>query len=92
MPAEKKDDSKRKKAITEIGQVVPSNFKFGLIVAVALFWADFVRSILNGIFSLVNLNMPIVTDFILAVAATILGYLVLISYRRIRSRLQKVKI
>ena len=92
MPTEKKVNSRRRKAITEIGQVVPSNFKFGLIVAVALFWADFVRSILNGIFSLANINMPIVTDFILAIAATALGYLVLISYRRIRSRLQKVKI
>jgi len=92
MSTEKKINSRRRKAITEIGQVVPSNFKFGLIVAVALFWADFVRSILNGIFSLANINMPIVTDFILAIAATALGYLVLISYRRIRSRLQKVKI
>jgi len=87
-----KKHSSKKKSITEIGQTVPSNFKFGLIVAVALFWADFVRSILNSIFSWVNISMPIVTDFILAVAATILGYFVLISYRRIRSRLNKVKI
>ena len=91
MSTAKKHNSK-KKSITEIGQTVPSNFKFGLIVAVALFWADFVRSILNSIFSWVNISMPIVTDFILAVAATILGYFVLISYRRIRSRLNKVKI
>jgi pilus assembly protein TadC len=87
-----KSNNKRKRSITEIGQVVPSNFKFGLIVAVALFWADFVRSMLNSIFSLININIPIVTDFILAIAATILGYMVLLSYRRIKSRLQKIKV
>lgn len=92
MSAEKEQDSKRKKPVTEIGQIVPSNFKFGIIVAVALFWADFVRSILNGIFSLANINMPVVTDFILAIAATVLGYFVLMSYRRIKSWLQKVKV
>jgi hypothetical protein len=91
MPKEKEHNSKRKKSIIEIGQGVPSNFKFGLIVAVALFWADFVRSILNSIFSLINISMPIVTNFILAITATILGYFVLIGYRRIKSRLQKIR-
>lgn len=92
MSTEKRHTAKRKKPITEIGQVVPGNFKFGLIVAVALFWADFVRSILNGIFSLANIDMPIVTDFILAIAVTFLGYLILVSYRKIRLRLEKVKL
>jgi len=92
MATGKKTNPKRKKAITEIGQIVPSNFKFGIIVAVALFWADFLRSILNGILSLANINMPIVTDFLLAIVATVLGYFVLVSYRRIKSRLQKVKV
>ncbi|MDD5288877.1 MAG: hypothetical protein PHY28_07210 [Dehalococcoidales bacterium] len=91
MPTEK-ENTKGKKSITEIGQVVPSSFKFGLIVAIAMFWADFVRSILNEIFSLINISTPIVTDFVLAITATILGYFVLMSYRRIKSRLQKVKI
>lgn len=92
MPAENKSDSKRKRPITEIGQVVPGNFKFGLIVAVALFWADFVRSALNGIFSLLGINIPIVTDFILAIVATALAYLVLMSYRKIRSRLRRIRV
>jgi hypothetical protein len=91
MPKEKEHNSKRKKSITEIGQGVPSNFKFGLIVAVALFWADFVRSILNSIFSLINISMPIVTNLILAITATVLGYFVLIGYRKIKSRLQKIR-
>ena len=92
MPKEKRPYSKIKKSISEIGHDVPANFKFGIIVAIALFWADFVRSILNSIFSLINISMPIVTNFILAIAATFLGYLVLISYRRMKSRLQKIKI
>jgi hypothetical protein len=91
MPSEKEHNSKKKKSITEIGQGVPSNFKFGLIVAVALFWADFVRSILNSIFSLINISMPIVTNLILAITATVLGYFVLIGYRKIKSRLQKIR-
>ena len=90
MPTEK-HSSKRKKSITELGEGVPSNFKFGLIVAVAVFWVDFVRSVLNGILSLININMPIVTNFILAVTVTLLGYLTLISYRRMRTRLQKIR-
>jgi len=90
MPTE--ENHKRKKPITEIGQDVPSNFKFGLIVAVAMFWADLVKAILSGIFSLINISTPIVSDFILAIAATILGYFVLKSYRRLKSRLQKVKV
>ena len=38
-----------------------------------------------------NISMPIVTNFILAIAATFLGYLVLISYRKMKSRLHKIK-
>ncbi len=84
--------SKKKKPITEIGQTVPANFKFGLIVAVALFWVDLVRSILVTIFSLANIDNTILTDLILAIAATALAYGVLISYRKIRSRLAKIKV
>lgn len=87
-----RENHKRKRPITEIGQDVPGNFKFGLIVAVAMFWADLFKAILSGIFSLINVKTPIVSDFILAVAATILGYVVLKSYRRLKSRLQKVEV
>jgi pilus assembly protein TadC len=90
MPTEK-PNARIKKSITEIGHDVPANFKFGIIVAIALFWADFVRSLLSSIFSLINITAPVVANFILAIAVTILGYLVLISYRRMKSRLQKIK-
>ncbi len=91
MSADKKSD-KKKKALTEIGQSVPGNFKFGLIVAVALFWTDFIRSVLDSIFSLISIETPVVSNLILAVAATALGYLVLIGYRKLKSRLEKIKI
>jgi hypothetical protein len=92
MPTGKKPDTSGNKSITEIGHIVPANFKFGIIVAVAVFWADYVRSSLSSILSLVNINSPVVADFILAIAVTILGYVVLMSYRRIKSRLEKIKI
>ena len=92
MPKEKRPDSRIKKSISEIGHDVPANFKFGIIVAITLFWADFVRSILNSIFSFINITTPVVSNFILAIVVTILGYIVLISYRRIKSRLQKIKV
>ncbi|MBN2076430.1 MAG: hypothetical protein JW762_12845 [Dehalococcoidales bacterium] len=90
MPEKKSE--KRKTSITEIGQTVPGNFKFGLIVAVALFWTDFIRSILNTLFPFADIDNTILTDLILAIAATALGYGVLIGYRKIRSRLEKIKI
>jgi hypothetical protein len=92
MPTEKRPNSRIKKSIAEIGHDVPANFKFGIIVAIALFWADFVRSLLSSIFSLINITSPVAANFILAIAVTILGYIVLISYRRMKSRLQKIKI
>jgi len=90
MPAEK--SPKKKESITEIGHGVPSNLKFGIIVAVALFWADLVKAILNGLFSLMNIKTPIVTDLILAITATALGYIVLNSYRKLKSRLEKIEV
>ena len=92
IPTEKRPNSRIKKSIVEIGHDVPANFKFGIIVAIALFWADFVRSLLSSIFSFINITTPVVANFILAIAVTILGYIVLISYRRIKSQLQKIKV
>ena len=76
----------------EIGHLVPANFKFGIIVAIAIFWAEFLRSLLDGLFSLLNINSPILSNLILALAVSALGYAVLIGYRKIKSRLSKIKI
>ncbi len=92
MPTATKHSSTRKKPITEIGQTVPSNFKFGIIVAVALFWTEFVRSLLNSLFGLVHISLPFLTDFLLAVVVTVLAFFVLMAYRRIKARLKRLTV
>ena len=88
----KKQAGHEKKPITEIGSAVPANFKFGVIVAIALFWAELFRSILEALFSPLAISGPVLADLLVAVIATAIGYLVLLGYRKIRARLQKVKI
>ncbi len=92
MSTVKKRNTVRRKSITEIAQGVPTNLKFGLIVAVAMFWADLVRSLLNELFFLADINLPFVTDLLLAIVVTALAYLVMVTYSRIKSRLQKLKL
>ena len=87
---DKNDDSKKKRPVTEIGSQVPSNFKFAVIVAIAIFWADFIRSIFDSIFS--SLHIPVLSDLLIAIIVTALGYSILISYRRVKSRLEKIKV
>ena len=79
-----------KKTITDVGRQVPSNFKFGVIVAIAIFWADFLRSVLNEAFSTTG-SAPVLSNFVIAVIASVIGYLVMLSYRRIQHRLKKLK-
>jgi hypothetical protein len=82
----------RKYPITEIGRTVPGNLKFGVIVAVAILWAQFLRSILEYIFSLFTFSAPILADFLVAVIVTLLGFLILLDYRKIWAKLRKVKV
>jgi hypothetical protein len=82
----------RKRPITEIGRTVPANFKFGMIVAIAVFWAQFLRSLLDTMFSFLGISAPILADLFTAIIATILVYLVLLTYRKIQFRLKKIKV
>jgi hypothetical protein len=81
----------RKHSIIDIARVVPGNLKFGVIVAVAILWAQFLRSVLVYIFSLFTFSAPILADFLVAVIVTFLGILLLLDYRKIWYRLRKVK-
>ena len=91
--AKKKKTKKAKKAVIEVGEVVPRSLKFGIIVAIALFWAQFIRQILVDFLGYYfEISSSWLVDFILAVMATILGLLILETYRKITSRLRKVKI
>lgn len=49
----KKSKTKKKKTAADIGKQVPSNLKFGIIIAVALFWAEFLRSVMTGLFGFI---------------------------------------
>jgi len=80
-----------KKAVVEVGEVVPRSLKFGIIVAIAIFWAQFLRQLLMEMVG-AYLVFPSLIDFIFAVLATILGLLILETYRKITSRLRKVKV
>ena len=86
MPKEKK------KSIIDVGKTVPKNLKFGIVVTVAVFWAEFLRTALQNSFKLVfGTSSPVVSDFIVAAAATIIAYLFLLSYRKILPKLKKLK-
>jgi len=86
----------RKEPITEIGKTVPQNLKFAIIVSIAIFWAEFLKGVL--ILTLAAWHLPIegiegiLGSFILAVIATIIGLFILVSYRRLKHRLAKIKI
>ena len=80
-----------KKAVTEIGATVPQNLKFGLIVTMAIFWADVLRSALRDIFDLSAFDSATSVNLILAILATLIVFLVLLTYRRIVSNLKKIR-
>lgn len=81
-----------KKPVVEVGKWAPSNLKFGIIVAVAILWAYFFRSVLYDISVWVNPGTPLwAADLSVAVIASVVGYLILRSYRRLLWRLKKIK-
>ena len=82
---------KENKESLDIGSGVPSSLKFGIIVSVALFWVQLLRSIFNDILALLNFSLNILVDFIIALIVTFLGYLILLSHRRIEARLIKME-
>lgn len=82
-----------KKPIVEIAEYVPNNLKFGVIVAIALFWAEFLRTLLRDIFvDMFAANSDTMVNFILAIMATIIGVTVFHSYRRLLRRMKKIKV
>ena len=87
-----KEVNHRKRPITDIGRTVPANFKFGVIVAVAIFWSQILRSLLDTLFSFLGVSAALLADLFTAIIATFLAYLVLLSYRKIQFRLKKIKV
>ena len=83
----------KNKSAVDLGKQMPSNLKFGIIIAITIFWASFLRSVLNNIFSkIIETTSPILSDFIIASVATVIGYILLIGYRKIWCALKKIRI
>ncbi|MBD3398235.1 hypothetical protein GF412_03510 [Candidatus Micrarchaeota archaeon] len=83
----------RKKPIVEVGEKVPRSLKFGIIVAVAIFWADFLRSLLAERLS--ELFIPYseaMVDLSIAIIVTTIGLVILATYPKIRNMMKKLKI
>lgn len=78
-----------KKPVTELGKWTPKNLKFGIIVAIALLWANVLR---NFVLDILPRASGWVADLYVAVIASILGYLVLLGYRKIHARIRKVRV
>ena len=85
--------NKRKKPIVEVGGQVPRSLKFGIIVAVALLWAQFFRSWLTEHFmDVFEVDSLVRVDFSVAAFATVIGSVTLVAYRKILNRMKKVKV
>ena len=81
------------KTAADIGAEVPANLKFGVLVAIALFWADFLKVLFSDLVQAVfGDKSPLIATFLIAAVATVVGILVLEGYRQIRSFLEKVRV
>lgn len=77
----------------DIGMQVPSNLKFGVLVAIALFWADFLRVGFSELFLYyMGEEAPLMVNFLMAVLVTFLGIMVLEGYKRIKRWLAQLQI
>lgn len=83
---------KRKKNISEIAKAVPSNFQFGLVVAIAIFWTEFIKDLITYFTNkLENTVSIILVSFLTALIFTIFALLVLRFYVPIKNLLKKIK-
>ncbi len=85
-----KENHSKKSPVTEIGKTVPSNLKFGIIVSIAVIWVQFFRLLLESLLSFMGISGDIIAGFLIAAIVTVLGYLVLLSYRKILFRIKKI--
>ena len=84
---------KPKKTIVDIGDRVPRSLKFGIIVAVAILWAQFFRSWLTEHFmDVFEVQSVVRVDFSVAAFATVIGSVTLVAYRKIVNKMKKVKV
>ena len=82
---------KELKEIADIGKETPSSLRFGIVVTVALFWVQLIRSIFTDLFSAFNFTSNILVDLLMALLVTLLGYIVLLSYRKIVAWIKNIR-
>lgn len=81
----------RKKPLKELGKDVPKNLKFGIIVAIVIFWAEALRTFLKD-FVILEKFSTLTTDTIVALVITLVGYFILAGWERIIKFLKNIKV
>jgi hypothetical protein len=81
-----------KKPITEIASSTPQSLTFGVIVAIVMFWAEFIRSVMQTFFDAYFDDSTMVTNLLMAIIISIAGYALLITYRKVYYALKKLKV
>ncbi len=89
---EKKIIKHYKKPVSDIGKNVPQNLRFGIIVAIAIFWAQAFRTFIDKYVTLAFSESPLFVDITVALIVTVVGYFVLAGWSKITRRLNKVKV
>jgi|GEM_PF-1975786 len=88
----KKDIKLPKKELKHLAKKahqVPSSLRFGIIVAMAIFWVDFIKQMfIIGFEELPVTVSSAIGTLIAAVIVTLIGFIVLESYPRIRAYLK----
>lgn len=83
---------KRKKNLSEITKAVPSNFQFGLVVAISIFWTEFIKDVITYFTSeLEKVGSVILVSFLTALIFTTFALLVIRFYVPIKNLLKKIK-
>ena len=79
--------------VSAIGKDVPKNLKFGIIVMVAIFWVEVLKTFSNMfLMNIIFAENPLLSDISIALIVTLAGYIVLIGWGKIKYFLNKVKI
>lgn len=89
-------ENKRKpitRPISAIGKKVPRNLRFGIIVAVAIFWAEVLKTFFNiYIAQQYFKGDPLIADIFIAISITIIAYLVFAAWHRIDKFLERTRV
>ena len=81
----------KRRHLSDIGSNVPQNLKFGILVMIAIFWADVLRSFLTDLLGFPGPESTTGVNLVIAIIITIGGFVILLVYRKIVNLLDKIK-